>query len=155
MRVRMTLRRSMSLVALVALGLFAYAEFQDGSPPRFVVRGIPDRIARLRPGMTYEEAEEVLGLGKSWLRGGLSASWVMADLDGCFIFAVWKIGSGPPVLETAVGMPPVHFAVGYLEVSLDFTTNAGIREDWKLSKTTRLSGASFRVDGKVVAEMRR
>lgn len=63
----------MLLVALVALGLFAWQELRDGMPPRFVVRGIPARIAKLKPGMTYEEAKEILGLEKSWLRGGTSA----------------------------------------------------------------------------------
>ena len=53
-RVRLTVRSMMVLIAVVALGLVLVLaeEFQDGIPPRFVVRGIPKRIARLRPGMT-------------------------------------------------------------------------------------------------------
>src|SRR5262245_31898138 len=74
-RVRVTLRSMMVLVAVVALGLAVVEEFRDGLPPRFVVRSIPRRIARLRPGMTPEEAHESLGFGRPWLLGGMSADW--------------------------------------------------------------------------------
>lgn len=155
MRVRMTLRRSMVVTALVALGLFLCEEFRDGSPPRFVVRSIPDRIARLRPGMTYEEAEQMLGLEKSWLRGGISGREPMVLMDGCFVFGTYPIGSGPAVTTTAAGTAPSLIAWSPMEIQLSFTTNAAINEDWKRSETTRLYEASFRVDGEVVAEMRK
>jgi hypothetical protein len=66
----------MVLVAVVALGLAVVEEFQDGLPPRFVLRGIPGRIARLRPGMTPAEAYETLGIRRPWLLGGMGASSV-------------------------------------------------------------------------------
>ena len=51
-RLRVTARLMMVLVAVVALGVAIAEEFQEGIPPRFVVRGIPKRIDRLRTGMT-------------------------------------------------------------------------------------------------------
>jgi hypothetical protein len=63
----------MVFVAVVALGLAVVEEFQDGLPPRFVVRSIPRRIARLRPGMTPEQAHEILDLERPWLLGGIGA----------------------------------------------------------------------------------
>jgi hypothetical protein len=72
-RGRFTLRSMMVLVAVVALGLAVVEEFQDGLPPQFVVRGIPRRIARIRPGMTLAHAHEILGLERPWLLGGIGA----------------------------------------------------------------------------------
>lgn len=80
-RVRWTVRRAMILVAGIALGLFLWEEFQDGLPPRFVVRGVPARIARLRPGMSEAEVAEILGLEKSWLEGGTSARFHLGLWD--------------------------------------------------------------------------
>ena len=74
-RARFTLRSMMVFVAVVALGLAVVEEFQDGLPPRFVLRDIPRRIARLRPGMTSEQAHEILGLERTWLLGGIGARW--------------------------------------------------------------------------------
>jgi hypothetical protein len=73
-RARFTLRSMMVFVAVVALGLAVIEEFQDGLPPRFVLRGIPGRFARLRPGMTPAEAHETLGIMRPWLLGGMGAS---------------------------------------------------------------------------------
>ena len=72
-RPRLTVRAMILLVAVVALGLFAWTEFRDGSPPRFVLRGIPARIAQLRPGMTRQETHDILGLDTPWWLGGTSA----------------------------------------------------------------------------------
>ena len=74
-RVRFTVRRMMVAVALVAAGLFAEREFGAGIPPNFVLRSIPARIGRLKPGMTRKQVHEILGLRKSWLLGGLSAKY--------------------------------------------------------------------------------
>jgi hypothetical protein len=65
----------MVAVALVAAGLFAEREFGEGIPPNFVLRGVPARIGRLKPGMTRKQVHEILGLRKSWLLGGLSAKY--------------------------------------------------------------------------------
>ena len=72
-RVRFRVRWLMLLVAAIAVGLALLGEFGEGLPPRFVVRGIPARIARLRPGMTWEQTREILGLEQSWLVGGTGA----------------------------------------------------------------------------------
>ena len=72
-RARFTLRSMTVFVAVVALGLALVEEFQDGLPPRFVSRAIPRRIARLRRGMTAEQAREVLNLERPWLLGGIGA----------------------------------------------------------------------------------
>lgn len=76
-RVRITVRRLMIVVATVAVVLFFVREFQDGLPPRFVLRGVPERIERLQPGMSKEQTYEILGLKKSWIWGGTSAKpWI-------------------------------------------------------------------------------
>ncbi|WP_165070550.1 hypothetical protein [Paludisphaera rhizosphaerae] len=153
MRVRITLRRSMALVALAALSLFAYEEFQDGVPPRFIVRSIPDRFARLRPDMTYEQVEEILGLEKSWLRGGLSASNWIGIGNGPFLFASYQIGLQQPTTPPGMGAGPVLANGTRLSIDLSFISNAKAGEDWRRSKSTRLINAGFRVDGKLVAHM--
>ncbi len=80
--VRFTVRRLMFLVAAIAVGLALLGEFGEGLPPRFVVRGIPARIARLRPGMTWEQTHEILGLEQTWLTGGTGAQFGGGDGNG-------------------------------------------------------------------------
>lgn len=155
MRVRMTLRRSMGLVALAALAFFAWEEFHDGSPPRFIVRRIPERIARLRPDMTYEQVDEILGLEKSWLRGGLSATNWVGIGDGPSLFASYQIGPQQPATPPAMGAGPVPASGARLSINLNFVSYAKAGEDWRRSNSTRLTAASLGVDGKVVAEMQR
>ncbi len=77
-RVRFTVRGMVVLVAIAAVGFFLVQEFADGMPPRFVVRGIPGRITRLRPGMSRAEVKEILGIDRTWIRGGTSASLAVA-----------------------------------------------------------------------------
>jgi hypothetical protein len=74
-RPRFSVRWMMVAVALVAAGLFVEREFGEGLPPNYVLRGIPARIERLKPGMTRMQVHEILGLKKSWLEGGLSAKY--------------------------------------------------------------------------------
>jgi hypothetical protein len=88
----------MVVVAVVALGLAVVEEFQDGLPPRFVVRGIPMRIARLRPGMTVEQAHEILGLERPWLVGGIGASWEHGILNLGLINELYSGGGARIVL---------------------------------------------------------
>ena len=52
------------------------ARVLGGAPPRFAIQGVPDRVNRLRPGMTREQASAILGLERSWLLGGTAPrSW--------------------------------------------------------------------------------
>jgi hypothetical protein len=64
-RVRLTVQGMLRLMAVIAVALFVAREFWDGLPPRFVVNGIPGRIEQLRPGMTWEQTRNILGLGTS------------------------------------------------------------------------------------------
>jgi hypothetical protein len=110
-RVRFRVRRLMLLVAAIAVGLFLLREFGEGLPPRFVVRGIPARIARLRPGMTWEQTHEILGLEQSWLRGGTSAKYGGGDggahmmLEGYLVRPVRVVGV---MARTGGGNPAPH-----------------------------------------------
>ncbi len=71
-RPRVTVRAMLLLVVLSALAMLLYVELKDGGlPPRTIVRRLPGRIARLRPGMTRAEAWGVLGLDRPWYRGGV------------------------------------------------------------------------------------
>jgi Zn2+/Cd2+-exporting ATPase len=78
-RARFTVRLMMVVVAVIALGLAIAEEFRDGNPPRIVVRGIPQRIARLRPGMSREQARAILGLDQTWLTGGTDARFAHGE----------------------------------------------------------------------------
>jgi hypothetical protein len=64
---RFTVRNLMFITTIFAVGLFVAQEFWEGMPPRSVVRGIPARIARLEPGMTFRQVHDILGLEKSLL----------------------------------------------------------------------------------------
>src|SRR5438874_13652514 len=60
-----------SVVVLAAAGRLLAREFDEGLPPRFVMRRIPGRIKRLQPGMTAAQAKEILGLKNPWFLGGI------------------------------------------------------------------------------------
>ncbi|QDV35865.1 hypothetical protein [Tautonia plasticadhaerens] len=70
---RVSVRALMAMVAAVAIALVTFVEFRQGIPSRSVVRGIPARFERLEYGMPRAEALAILGLDRSWLRGGISA----------------------------------------------------------------------------------
>ena len=159
-RPRLTVRALILLVAAVALGLFAWTEFRDGPPPRFVLRGIPARIARLRPGMTYREAHAILGLDRPWWQGGTSARPGSGESGGHRISESYHLRGprmviGQVIVEgTATG--PVSYRVTPAVVGLQFSTPAG----WSLFSNLgtrdpgiKLVAASFYVDGDQVAEM--
>lgn len=73
-RVRFGVRAILLVVAASALAMLTYVEFKDGSPPRFVIRAIPGRIAKLKPGMPRSEVRQILGLGRPWHYGGTGDS---------------------------------------------------------------------------------
>lgn len=159
MRIRLTLRRITLLVALVAVGLFAWVEFRDGIPPRFVLNGVPARVARLRPGMSYQETKEILGLETSWLGGGTSAwtyygsgdrkrmEWVYAlRQEQLTAAAAARMKARSPGLVPHVE-PTARIHLGFV---MDLRED---EPDWRQSPSTRLASARFVADGRVVAEM--
>lgn len=82
-KVRITVRGLLLLVALSALTMLVYREVKDGLPPRFVIRSVPGRIARLRPGMTRAKARAILGVDRPWYLGGSGPP--AATIDGAGI----------------------------------------------------------------------
>ena len=159
MRMRLTLRHATFLVALVALGLFAWVEFRDGIPPRCVLNGVPARIACLRPGMSYRETKEILGLETSWLRGGTSAWTYYGSGDRKSMVWVYALRQEQITAEVAArakaqspGLVP-HIeptTTLHLNFVMDLEED---EQDWRRSPSTRLASAKFIADGKVVAEM--
>lgn len=159
MRIRLTVRQILLLVAVVAIGLFAWVEFRDGIPPRFVLNGVPARVARLRPGMSYQEAKEILGLETSWLRGGTSAWSNYGSGDGKRMEWVYALRQEQLTAAEAARMKArspglVPHAEPTARIDLGFVMD--LREDeqdWRQSPSTRLASARFVADGRVVAVM--
>ncbi|APW61962.1 hypothetical protein BSF38_03494 [Paludisphaera borealis] len=100
-RSRFSMRTMLLITAIFALGLFVVEEFWDGIPPRFVVRGIPARINRLRRGMTWEQTRDILGLERSWLRGGTNASLRDSEGNGHYMYQTYNVRSPRIVMEMA------------------------------------------------------
>ncbi len=159
LHVRFSVRRLMLLVAAIAVGLALLGEFWEGLPPRFVVRGIPARIARLRPGMTWEQTREILGLEKSWLVGGTGAYFGGGDGYGgqYMLVAYWV---RPPRAVVVMGRdrggdpPPVKTFRSTLILKLCFRGDAGAgAHNWRSDKSTRLVRAAFCDDSTTIAEM--
>ena len=146
----------MVAVAIVALGLFIAQEFQDGLPPRFVVRGIPDRIHRLRPGMTWAQTHEALGLEKSWLRGGTSARF--SGGAGKLNYRSEAYLVRPPrkvvrIARVGGGAPgPVTVWQSTAVIQVWFSTDYRSGSNWRQDKSTRLTRASYFSDFTTIAE---
>lgn len=150
----------MLLTALIALGLFVLEEFQDGSPPQFVVRGIPTRVNRLRPGMTSKETHDILGLETPWICGGVGAKFQTLDGNGRHTHEVYNVRPNRLVVGTGSvnGGPsrPMAFYRSSAIIQLWFRTDpdsgpAGRRTN----AATRLDRAIFSSDGHVIAEVPR
>jgi hypothetical protein len=150
LRVRVTVRAMMVLVAVVALGLAIAEEFQDGSPPRFVLRGIPGRIARLRPGMTPEQTRAILGLEQTWLTGGTSARFAHFIGNARSKHEVYYVRPPTAVVRTVQmgGSSPTHVTVLESTAMIQLV----FRMDFAPG-TQRLVSASFRSGSTTVAEM--
>jgi hypothetical protein len=157
-RVRVTVRLMMVVVAVAALGLAIAEEFQDGLPPNFVVRGIPSRINRLRPGMSREETREILGVENSWLKGGTGAMLgggvfsthlareVYNVRPSRLVFHLPRSGGGNPT------PPKKHEPRAVIEVWFSTDISPG-KADWRLDKSTRLVRATFSVDSGKIADV--
>jgi hypothetical protein len=146
----------MVAIAVVALGLFIAQEFQDGLPPRFVVRGIPGRINRLRPGMTWEQTHEVLGLEKTWLLGGMSARLSMEEGNGHYQHEFYYVQLPRAVVRTLQvggGAPrPVTVMQSRARIELWLRTDYGSPRNWRQDLSTQLVRASFSSDFATIAE---
>jgi hypothetical protein len=156
--VRFTVRRLMLLVAAIAVGLALLREFGEGLPPRFVVSGIPARIARLRPGMTWEQTGEILGLEQSWLVGGTGAYSGGGDGNGRDMHeAYWVRPPRAVVVMARVGRgdpAPVKTFRSAATLQLWFRTDAWPwPRNWRRDESTRLVRASFCGDSTTIAEM--
>jgi hypothetical protein len=134
------------------------SEFGEGLPPWFVVRGIPVRIARLRPGMNWEQTHEILGLEQTWLMGGTGAQFGGGEGNGHYVIEGYlvrplrvvvvmaRVGGGNPA--------PVKTFQSAATIQLSFRTDAwsGTRS-WRQEKSTRLVRASFCSDSTTIAVM--
>jgi hypothetical protein len=157
-RVRITIRHMMVLVAVVAFGLAVAEEFRDGIPPRFVVRGIPKRIDRLWPGMSWEQAREILGLEQTWLTGGTGARFAVGDGNGRSMHEVYYVRPPRLVVRMArvAGGNPAPVTVQQPTAMIQLWFRRDVRsgtKDWRRDKSTRLVRASFSVDSGTIAEM--
>jgi hypothetical protein len=159
-RLRVTVQSMVVAVAAIALGLFVVQEFWDGLPPRSVVRGIPGRIDRLRPGMSWEQAREVLGLEKSWIWRGTGARFAIGEGNGHYMHEVYHVR--PPrivvrIAQVGGGNPaPVRFYQSTAVIQVWFRTDiwSGM-QNWRRDKSTRLVRATFSCDSSTIAEMPR
>lgn len=153
---RFTIRRLTILVALIALGCFVTSELWDGLPPRFVVRGLKGRIERLKPGMSHEEVVEILGLNKSWLRGGTGATAGIFDGDGHFQNEEYYVRPPRIVTRTAtVGSAngPVGVYESRTTIQLIFETPGGIEDPLAGRPEMKLRSAWASDDGRIIAEV--
>lgn len=156
--VRFTVRRLMLLVAAIAVGLVFLGEFAEGLPPQFVIRGIPARIAQLRPGMNWERTREILGLEQSWLLGGTGAYYVGGDGSGHALLEAYCLRTPRAVVVMKpVGggnAAPVKTFTASASLKLWFRTDAELgTRSWRRDKSTRLLRASFCGDSATIAVM--
>ncbi len=154
---RFTVRNLMFITAIFAVGLFVAQEFWEGIPPRSVVQGIPARIARLEPGMTFEQVHDILGLEKSWLMGGTDAKILLAQENGpiyhlvCYVRPASRVTGTPNVkgITTSLGVYRSH---AMIEIWFDLV--ASPRQDGgRKLRAIRLNRVSFSCDGETIAEM--
>lgn len=159
-RMRFTVRRGMVLVALAALGLFLWEEFRDGWPPRAVIRGMPARMARLRPGMDEKEVAEILGLERSWLLGGTGARFYMGPRSGMtrydtYLIRPWRSetipAGGSPSSPRILSSP----AVIHLDYDIEDAKAGPVEAGTRRPKTARLARATFKDGSTTIAEMPR
>jgi hypothetical protein len=154
---RFTVRKLMFVTAIFAVGLFVAQESWEGMPPRSVVQGIPARIGRLEPGMTFQQVHDILGLEKSWLMGGIDANCLLSEENGPFNHAVYFVRPGSRVtgtpnvkgISTSVGVYRSH---AMIELWFDLVPSPR-RDGGRKLRTMRLSRASFSSDGETIAEM--
>ena len=152
-RVRFGVRAMLVLVAACALAMLVYREVKDGLPPRFVIRSVPGRIARLRPGMRRAEVREILGVGCPWHRGGTGAS--MRNAFGAWPALIEDYRMRPRgfAAESSApfGMGPLAAGTIRLHFRSEKAWIAG--KDGLGRQDDRLVGARYADDAGAVAEM--
>ncbi len=148
---RFTVRGIIVLVAVAAVGLFLQREFGEGMPPRFVVRGIPARIERLRPGMSRAEVREILGIDRSWIRGGTGATLGIAQGGAHHSIETYLVRSERGIVQL---VDPAELI--QLQFACDPSRLSRSRELSHLTtEADRLVSASFSVHRRTIAEMPR
>lgn len=152
-RPRFTVRRALILVAAVAVALSVIREeFGDGLPPRWIIRDLPRRVERLRPGMTREQVKDVLGLDRSWLLGGLGPSGEVHCLGNSYARKEFhKIRDRGSFQFLGEGRPR---PVSSLELNLVFRSDPKTQA-WNNVEFPFLDWAEFLSNGRQVAEMPR
>jgi hypothetical protein len=147
----------MIAVAVIAVGLWIATEFSEGVPPKFVIRSIPARIGRLRPGMTREQVEEILGLRTSWVWGGLGTKFVAGYGMHHHSYEHYELRKNMPVSAVAR-------AKGQLTAATSFRSTATIQLVYRVhmdpnatsierQESGRLVDAKFSLNNKTVAQM--
>ena len=155
---RFTVRNLMFLTAILAVGFFVAREFWEGMPPRSVVRGIPARIARLKPGMTFWQVHDILGLETSWFKGGTDAKCLLAQEDGSVYHLVYfvrpasRVAGGTPHVKGITTSLGVYRSQAMIEIWFDLVPSPR-RDGGRRLRATRLTRVSFSSDGETIAEM--
>jgi hypothetical protein len=147
----------MVLTAIFAVGLVLAQEFGEGMPPRAVVRGIPARIARLEPGMTFRQVHEILGLEQSWFKGGTDAKCLLAEENGPRYHAVYFVRpacrvAGPPNVKGIPTSLGVYRSHAMIEIWFDLVASPR-RDGGRQLRATRLTRVCFTSDGETIAEI--
>ncbi len=154
---RFTIRNLMFITAVFAVGLFVAQESWEGMPPRSVVQGIPARIARLEPGMSYRQVHDILGLEKSWSEGGTDAKTFLGEDHGSFDHTIYTVGpvylvAGKPNLKGLTTSRGVSRSHAMIELWFDMVASPRLDGGRKL-RASRLARASFSIDDETIAEM--
>jgi hypothetical protein len=154
---RFTLRNLMVVTAICAVVLFVAQEFREGMPPRSAVRGIPARIARLKPGMTFRQVHDILGLEKSWFKGGTDAKCLLAQEDGPVYHLVYSVRpasrvAGTPHVKGITTSLGVYRSHAMVEIWFDLVASPR-RDGGRKLRATCLAHVSFSSDGETIAEM--
>jgi len=138
----------MLLVAAAALATAVAREFRDDSHPPFVVRGIPARIDRLRPGMMWAQTRDILGLERHWLLGGISVQPTGGSGNSRWFVEGYDVRPARIVMEPS-GIPPIPTAVyrSRASIHLMFVTSPRVRPAGWHRDSARLHGATFSDDG--------
>jgi hypothetical protein len=145
----------MVAVAAVAVGLVLIREFEDGIPPKYVLRRIPARITQLRPGMSRAQTQRILGLKESWMWGGSSASLIRMEGTPNVIHETYgmrprRIVGTKSLFESSVNIQlHYHMSRPFPERSAAYDYVQQVLAD----ESVQLVSASFVVDGQTVARM--
>jgi hypothetical protein len=114
--------------------------------------GIPGRLAQLRSGMTRREAHEILGLKKSWIRGGLGATFSGGGRSGWMEYESFYVRA-PRVVAIKNEGGPSRVLTSSGMIRLVYHRDPRSTSRSADDESARLARASFSVDGQTIAEM--